>query len=419
MILLSSGWVCGMAKFQKNALEPADIEGLKFFDRLLPLLHSLRDVGCERDRAGNRSLHFDQYCLLVLLSLFNPVVRSLRALQQASELENVQRKLGCSRASLGSLSEAIEVFDPERLCGIIETLAADLKPVRDVRGGHLAHTLTAVDGSVVKTLKSIVQATFMSDRNGDSHCGWRLHTQFDIDRHVPIRIDVTPGLNSGHNDEKNRLRKVLAPDHCYVMDRWYAQFTLWNDIVAAKSSYVCRIRDNINIDDVVEEREISAAAAKAGVLRDIVVNLGARGKIDTRPNHKIRVILVKTVPHVKRGGRKGQTAGVPSDGVLRIATNLLDVPAEVLAEIYRHRWTIELFFRFFKHILGCNHLLSTHRKGVEIQAYCAIIACLLISLWTDRKPTLRTYEMLHFYLTAWATAEELENHIKKLRARTV
>jgi hypothetical protein len=404
-----------MAKRPAKPLKPRDIQGLKYVERLLPFLDQLHDVGCQRDRAGNRSLHYDQYCLLVFLFLFNPVLRSLRSLQQASTLENVQRKLGCARASLGSLSEAVEVFDPERLCGIIESLAAEVKPVRDVRRGHFAQTLTAVDGSVVKTLKTIAEAAFMNDKNGGSHSGWRLHTHFDIDRHVPTRIEVSAGSNSGHNDEKNRLRAALQPDHCYVMDRWYGQFTLWNDIVAARSSYVCRIRDNSQLDAVIEECPVSATAAAAGVLRDIVVDLGAASKREARPDHRVRVILVKTTPHTKRGGRKGGTAGPPSDGVLRIATNLLDVPAEVIADIYRHRWTIELFFRFFKHVLGCRHLLSTHPKGIEIQAYCAIIACLLISLWTGRKPTLRSYEMICLYFAGWASLEELLEHISKLK----
>lgn len=408
-----------MAKRQAKPLKPRDIQGLKYLERLLPLLDRLHDVGCQRDRAGNRSLHYDQYGLLVLLFLFNPVLRSLRALQQASTLKNVQRKLGCDRASLGSLSEAVEVFDPERLCGIIESLAAEVKPVRDVRRGHLAQALTAVDGSVVKTLKTIAEAAFMNDKNGGSHSGWRLHTHFDIDRHVPTRIEVSPGSNSGHNDEKDRLRTALQPDHCYVMDRWYAQFTLWNDIVAAGSSYVCRIRDNSNLDAVIEERPVSATAASAGVLRDFIVDLGAAKKPDERPGHRVRVILVKTTPHTKRGGRKGGTAGPSSDGVLRIATNLLDVPADVIADIYRHRWTIELFFRFFKHVLGCRHLLSTHPKGIEIQAYCAIIACLLISLWTGRKPTLRTYEMICLYFAGWASLEELLEHISKLKGTVI
>lgn len=404
-----------MATRNTSDPNPPDIKGLKYLKQLRPLFRKLRDVGCQRDKAGNRSLFYYQYCSLVLLYLFNPTIRSLRSLQQASLLEKVQRKLGCGRTSLGSLSEAVEIFEPERLCGIIESLSAKVKPVRDIRQGHFKHTLTAVDGSVVKTLKSIAEAAFMNDKNGGSHSGWRLHTHFDIDRHVPTRIDVTPGSNSGKNDEKNRLKNVIKPDHCYIMDRWYAQFTLWNEIVAKDSSYVCRIRDNSRLDDIVEDRAVSDKAAAAGVLRDMIVNLGASSKADERPNHQVRVILIKCEPHTKRGGRKGGTAGPPSDGVLRIATNLLDVPAEIIADIYKHRWTIELFFRFFKHVLGCRHLLSTHKKGIEIQAYCAIIACLLISLWTGRKPTLRSYEMICFYFMGWATLEEVAAHIAKLK----
>jgi hypothetical protein len=152
-----------MAKHQAKPLKPRDIQGLKYLDRLLPLLDELHEVGCLRDKAGNRCLYYDQYCVLVLLYLFNPLLRSLRALQQASTLEKVQRKLGCSRASLGSLSEAVEVFDPLRLCAIIETLAAEIKPARDVRQSHLTQKLMAVDGSVVKTCPSRIY-----DRQG----GW-------------------------------------------------------------------------------------------------------------------------------------------------------------------------------------------------------------------------------------------------------
>ena len=66
--------------------------------------------------------------------------------------------------------------------------------------------------------------------------------------------------------------------------------------------------------------------------------------------------------------------------------------------IYQYRWTIEIFFRFLKHVLGCRHLLSQHPDGIRIQMYSAVIACMLITLWTGRKPNLRTYEMIchHF-----------------------
>src|SRR6185312_13110201 len=100
-------------------------QGLKYLDRLLPLFDRLHDVGCQRDRAGNRKLHFDHYCALILLFLLNPVLRSFRALQQASLLERVRRKVGCSRTSLGSLSEAVEILEPRRLEAIIAELWAE------------------------------------------------------------------------------------------------------------------------------------------------------------------------------------------------------------------------------------------------------------------------------------------------------
>jgi hypothetical protein len=102
-----------MAGKKKATIKEPDITGLKFFDKLAPLLERLHDDGCARDRAGNRELHYDKYCMLTLLYLFNPIVTSLRGIQQASELKKVQQKLGCPRSSLGSLSEATSVFDAD------------------------------------------------------------------------------------------------------------------------------------------------------------------------------------------------------------------------------------------------------------------------------------------------------------------
>jgi len=402
--------VKGMRSDERSTIREEDVQGLKYFRKLWPLFERLHDVGCGRDKAGNRQLFMDQYCGLVLLFMFNPCLRSLRALQQASQLQNVQRKLGCGRASLGSLSEATDVFDPERLREIIGELAAEVRPKQGVAGAHLDQLLVAVDGSVVQTLSTIAEAAYLKTTRGDSKSAWRLHTHFDVQRGVPTRIDVTPALNSGKSDEKNVLRAHLEVDHCYLMDRWYAQFTLFNEINAIGSSYVCRLRDNSRYE-VLEERSLSAADRVAGVLQDAVVTLGASAQVAARPDHSIRLVLVASTPHQKTGGR----AGPPSDGVLRIATNLLDPPAEIIADLYRQRWTIELFFRFFKHVLGCRHLLSTARAGIEIQTYIAIIACLLLALWTGGKPTLRTFEMVCLYLQGWAHEEEFLTHLKKLK----
>ena len=403
-----------MAGKKRKKVRERDVEGLKYFDRLQPLLERLHDVGCERDRAGNRELHYDQYCMLVLLFLFNPVVSSLRALQQASELKKVQRKLHCPRVSLGSLSEATQVFESQRLEEIVEELSLELQPVvNDPRLQNVNQTLIAVDGSLLKKLPQITQASFLQQNHGPAPHGWRLHTQFEILRGVPRRHDLTDARNSGPSNEKTVLREHLQSDCCYVTDRGYEQFSLFNDIVAAQSSYVCRVRNDHHFE-ATETRLLTDEARAAGVLEDVIGKMGSpKSRRIELPDHSVRLVTVRAEQHPKRGGRK--RSGATQDLVL--ATNLLDVPPEVIGLIYRYRWTIEIFFRFFKHILGCRHLLSHDPVGIEIQTYCAIIACMLIALWTGKKPTLRTYEMICFYLIGLASEDELMAHIKQLKSQ--
>ena len=185
-----------MSAEKRERIRESDLSGLKSLDRLMPLLERLRPVGCARDRAGNRQLFFDGYCALVLLYLFNPIVSSLRALVQASELKKVQRKLGCSRASLGSLSEAARVFDPELLREIVGELVEQVPSLsRDARLNDLAHELTAVDGSILAALPQITQASFLQKKRGPAADGWRLHTRFG--GHVATAGDVD---NDGRSD---------------------------------------------------------------------------------------------------------------------------------------------------------------------------------------------------------------------------
>lgn len=403
-----------MAEEKDKKIKEKDIVGLKYFDQLGELLQQLHDVGCERDRAGNRSLHMDQYCMLMLLYMFNPVVTSLRGLQQASELNNVRKKLGCKQTSLGSLSESVSLFDSERLKPIITSLGEKLVPIAaDKRLKDVQQTLTLVDGSIVEALPRIAMASFRDAQAGSGKkMKWTLHTHFEVDRSVPVKMKVTPTAG-GEHDERAVMDRMIESDRTYVMDRGYAKFELFNNIVKVGSSYVCRIRDN-SVFTILEERPLTDADRDARVLSDQVISLGSdhcKGKL----NHSVRVVVIEAKPHKAKGKPGTGSTGQNCDGFLRIATNLLDVPAEIIALMYHYRWQIEIFFRYFKHLLGCRHLLSRSKNGIEVQVYCAIIACMLISLWTGRKPTLRTHEMISWYFCGMADEEELLAHLAKLK----
>jgi hypothetical protein len=377
------------------------LQGLKYFKRLLPLLSSLHEVGCQRDTAGNRTLFFDDYCKLVLLYLFNPLIGSVRMLQDASALPEVAKTLGIKRFSLGSFSEAPAVFDPQKLKAIIGELAGELKPfATDPRLADLKHLITLADGTILRALPKLAETLFNRDRSGQALHGWRLHTHLVLGSPIPELIDRTSAKGQC-SSERQHLMRHLQPDRCYVIDRGYHDAKVLNAIHAASSSYVCRSRDNL-VPQVIEERTVTAAAAEAHVIRDAVVSISAGSPEPS--DHPLRLIVVQGEPHPKRRARH---YGTMSDGRIYLLTDLLDVAAELIVLIYRYRWTIELFFRLLKQILGCRHLLSQRPQGIDIQIYCAVIAAMLIHLQTGRKPTKAMVFVLGLYLAGWANEQEV------------
>ena len=199
------------------------------------------------------------------------------------------------------------------------------------------------------------------------------------------------------------------------MDAGYRQYKLIQDIRNKNSSCVIRLQDNA-VYDILEQRPLTDDAQKAGVQRDMVVQLGCKDKQNdlTQP---VRIIEVFHKGNSSRPETSNKT--MDSSYTLLLATDRMDLSAEVIALIYRYRWQVELFFRWFKCILGCTHLISLSKNGVSIQVYCALIASILITLWTGCKPNKRTFEMLGFYFMGLATEEELAQHIQKLKPKEI
>lgn len=379
----------------------SELQGFRLIRRALPLFRRLHDQAARRDRAGNRRLHFDEYLILELVFFLNPIVTSMRGLVLASALEGVQRRLEIPPTSLGSFSEAAGVFDPHALQAIVRELGRKLKPLpHDPRLDGLPGVLTAVDGTEISALAKLV--------------GWAQHRR-DLKLHVAFEplagVPVAANWTGSKDSEKANLRQRLEPGRIYVNDRGYVDYRLFQQIVDIGSWFVCRLRDD-SVFTVLQDRPLPGRATAAGVLSDRIVWLGGRdGKRALR--QPLRILTVACKPHRKR---RHTGYGGPAQGDhLTLVTNLLDLPAEVIALIYRQRWTVEIFFRFFKHVLGCRHLLSHRPNGILIQVYLAIILCMLLALYTGRKVTLRTLEMLRWYFIGWATLEEVEAHIAQLK----
>ena len=389
---------------KRHKIKEHELQGFKYFKAIAGMLDGIHNAGCFRDKAGNRILHMDQYMSLLLLYMFNPICSSLRAVQQASELQKVQRKLGCQRASLGSLSEATTVFDSSLMEEIVQNIGSQLKPISgNAKLNEIDAILTAVDGTLLNALPKMTWALWKKDM-----MAIKAHTHFDIQKHVPVKITIT----EGNGDERQVLADNLESGRIYVKDRGYASLSLFQQVLDNESSFVCRIRDNC-VYETLEEYGLTDDAKAAGIIFDKKVRLGSNDKTKEQLSVPVRLIAIKCTPHKKR--YKISRGGPEQGEMLFIATDIFDMEADVIGLIFKHRWSVETFFNFFKHVLGCRHLLSYNQNGIELQTYAAIIACMLISLWTGRKPTLRTYEMLCWYFTGMADEEELLAHISRLQ----
>ena len=382
-----------MARQRRRDLQPRDIEGLEYFDALVPLLARLKDFGTQRDRAGNRQLFYDQYVCLLLLYFFSPTITSLRALQQATTLEAVQRRLGIRATSLGSFSEAARLFDSKALHQILQELASKASPIIDGPEARQLLHLTAVDGSIFRAFPRMAWALWKDS----DHRGVKLHLHFDVFCGTPRDAAITTACGS----ETERMRAMLQSGRLYVMDRGYLDHELYREILKAGSSFIGRIKDN-GFYTTESECPLSEADRAAGVVSDeLLKRLGTPHHKNELKGHQLRLVKVQRTN---------------DEGVLEtwwLLTNRLDLAAELVALGYHYRWTVELFFRWLKCVLGCKQLLTTSENGVALQIYTALIASLLVVLWTGRKPTKRTWEMLQFYFQGWASLDEVEAHLEK------
>lgn len=431
-----------------------ELQGVGMLRRVFPMLAALASSGTQRDRAGNRQLLFSQYAGLILVGLFNPILSSSRALVAASGLKSVRKLAGGKKVSLGSFSEATSVFEPHRLEGPVKQLRDQVKHQKHLqrclntaRTGdvpqELAERLVAVDGSILTALPQVV------GRLGSVQKGqWKLHAQVRVLDRTLIESTITKEPSTGKHAEREVLKEsvlkaaVEIPDaresQLFLMDRGYRSADLFNKLNAAGHDYICRLQRNdgrvLNdgraskangrvpeepVQDpnaeAVELPPLSDAAVQAGVIADELITMGGKcGASQVQTDHQVRRITLlhpEDRPSVARQGRvrKDRDAG----DELILATTLLDLPAEQIVLLYEYRWQVELFFRFLKHVLKCETLLSAKTTGVQIQLYCAMIAALLFALVTGNNLSKRNFEMICLFYPGWADEDELLAALQK------
>lgn len=382
--------MAGKTTRQKDASEPPlsehDLGRWKlvedFRQRLQRAAEKLRAPATEHD--PRRLLRQSDYFSLLLFGLFNPVVRTMRGLCAASALGRVQGEICTHGVSLGSFSEAQDVFAPEVLEGVFQELAKEACARGETLSGLSPRQWQAlvVDSTLFRALPRMAWALWRHQYGAERAV--RLHVKFDLGAQAPVEATITPGARC----ERAAWKKVFKRGELYVGDRYYGEdYALLTQAQAAGCAFVVRLRAQGYVE-VVEELEVSAADRAARVVRAARVRLGREG-------HQAGPFFL-----VEVAGEKGP---------LRLLSSLAveELPARAVALLYQQRWQVELFFRWIKCLLGCRHWLAESARGVAMQIYCALIAGLLLALYSGKRPGKRAMELLQFYLLGYATLEEV------------
>jgi len=195
----------------------------------------------------------------------------------------------------------------------------------------------------------------------DATCdGVKLHIVYDPNAAQPVHFAVSPARE---NDLVQAKRFPIEPGATYAFDLGYCSFSWWGELDAAGCRFVTRLRKN-SPADVLEERVV----AKDGpIIADRIVRV--RQRLQHTRKHPFRDRDLREIHLVIATGK-----------TLRLITNDLTSSAEVIADLYRTRWEIELFFRWIKQTLRIRKFVGTSENAVRIQIAVALIAYLLLGI---------------------------------------
>lgn len=343
----------------------------------------------------NRLLHYDDVVVAYLFSFFNATLRSLRCIEDASQLPGVNKFFSIDCVCKSTLSDANALFDPQLLEPLIADLRRDLPNLgqQDQSLQHLLDKAILVDGSFFRLAADVDWAVRSANAHGPSVATVRLNCQYCLRSGVVVGVSITGGDGPGSGEGAAAI-EFVEPGHVYLFDSGVVTFGYLNAIFDRGSHVCCNLAAGVNFE-AVENRPLGEADRAAGVVSDRIGRLPGSTHRRTVPAQLLREVIVS---YVDRSGK---------DRTLRILTDLLDVPAHLIADLYRSRWQIELFFRWLKINAHFSHLTSHSRNGITLSFYVATIAAMLMCLRTQKPLSKYGYSLLSMVAAGMGDASDL------------
>ena len=217
----------------------------------------------------------------------------------------------------------------------------------------LKNNVFAIDATVIDVcLSAFSWAKFRTTKGGV-----KVHVQLDLKTAIPEFIQIT----SASIHEVNILDNItFQPDSFYVLDRGYTAFDKLYNIHKAKAFFIIRAKDNLNFSRVTSAK----SKKRTGVLCDQTIRLNG---FYAKQDFPIRMRRIKFYD-------------AENDRVLVFLSNNFELTATEIAQLYKHRWKIELFFKWIKQHLKIKSFWGRSENAVKIQIWIAISVYVLVAI---------------------------------------
>lgn len=203
--------------------------------------------------------------------------------------------------------------------------------------------------------------------------GLKLHVEYDLQTELPTKVAIS---HPNYNDSSMGQKWLIIPNTIYVFDKGYCDFNWWWSIHQKQAFFVTRLKKNAAILMQENKKLISETILEDGKFK--FKNKNPRGGKTNLYQENLRRISVI---------REGKSP-------LILVTNLLDAPAEIIAELYKARWEIELFFKWIKQNLKLKKFLGKSANAVKIQLATALITYLLVLLFKNNSSDNRRLQLV-------------------------
>lgn len=278
--------------------------------------------------------------------------QGLRDVEAAGAAEAGElRRLRMLPAARSTLADANASRPPEVFEDLIAPLYAKLSPTQKRKAQDVVRILDST---------RILPGAGAGDwaRFAAAKVAAKVHVVYDPNREAPLFFEVSSGNVNDITVAKHKLQIMAGAS--YVFDLGYYDFGFWARLDALGCRFVTRLKKNTLLT-VLEERPVPAGGA---ILSDRIVTLPERlAKSRQNPFAKPGRAIVVTMETGRR---------------ITLFSNDLDSPPQDIADLYKARWKIELFFRWLKQNLRIRHFLGTSRNAVRIQVAVALIVYLVL-----------------------------------------